>query len=252
MADLKDKVVLVTGGSRGIGAEIVRAAARADAEIVLHYGKSREKAEALAEEVGTARCFLIAKDLAEPSEVAALWPEALAWKGRIDVLVNNAAVYEPASVEADLQAWHASWARTLQINLQAPADLSRDAIGHFRERDGGIIVNVASRAAYRGELPEYWHYAATKGGLVAVTKTIARNNAPDGVLAYCVSPAWTNTEMATQGVDPEAFAAQVRDIPLGEIVPPEEVANAVIFFASGQARHATGSTIDLYGGSFMR
>lgn len=252
MADLTDKVVLVTGGSRGIGAEIVRAAAAAGAAVVLHYGESQDRAAALAREIGEARCRLVAKDLASPTEVGALWSEALAWRSRIDVLVNNAAIYEPAPIDADLETWHAAWARILQVNLQAPADLCRAAVRQFRDQGGGIIVNVASRAAYRGELPEYGHYAATKGGLISLTKTIARGFAADGVLAYCVSPGWTDTEMATEGVDDQTLAEALRGIPLGEMVPPVEVANAVIFFASGAARHATGSTIDLYGGSYMR
>ncbi len=253
MAELSGKTILMTGASRGIGAEAFKQAIAAGGDVILHYGKSHDAAARLADAAGPERCLAISADLAQAEAVARLWDEALAWKGRIDVLVNNAAIYEPADVDWSLEDWHASWARTLQINVQAPADLCRAAIRHYRARGGGgIIVNVTSRGAYRGELADHGHYAASKGALGSLTRTIARAFAKDGVLAYAVSPGWSATEMAIQGAPPEVLEAAKLEIPLGELTPPEDVAEIITFLSSGRARHATGITVDVTGGSYMR
>ena len=252
MAELSGKIILMTGASRGIGAAAFGQAIAAGGDVILHYGNRHEAAARLAEAAGPSRCLTISANLADPADVERLWAEAPAWKGRIDVLVNNAAVYEPADVGWSLEDWRASWARTLQINLQAPADLCRAAIGHFRERGGGIIVNVTSCGAYRGELAEYGHYSASKGALGSLTRTIARSFAKEGVLAYAVSPGWCATEMAIQGASPEVLEAAKLNIPLGELTPPEDVAEIITFLSSGRARHATGNTVDVTGGSYMR
>ncbi len=253
MAELSGKTILMTGASRGIGACAFEQAIAAGGDVILHYSASHDAATRLADKAGPERALAISADLADPAEAGRLWNEALAWKGRIDVLVNNAAIYEPIDIDSDLADWHANWARTLQINLQAPADLCRAAIRHYRERGGGgIIVNVTSRGAYRGELPEFGHYAATKGGLGALTRTISRAFGPEGVLAYAVSPGWCATEMAVEGAPPEVLEAAKGDIPLGELTPPEDVAEIITFLSSGRARHATGITVDVTGGSYIR
>jgi len=149
MTELSGKIILITGASRGIGAVAFEQAIAAGADVILHYGKSHDDAARLAEAAGPERCLALSADLAEPVDVARLWREALAWNGRIDVLVNNAAIYEQADVEWDLDAWRTAWARTLQINLQAPADLCRAAIRHYRARGGGIIVNVTGGSYMR-------------------------------------------------------------------------------------------------------
>jgi 3-oxoacyl-[acyl-carrier protein] reductase len=252
MIELSGKVVLVTGGSRGIGADIVRTAVGAGAEVVLHYGRSRQAAEAVAAEVGANRCHLVSATLEKTGAAEVLWKKAVAWRSRIDVLVNNAAVYEPAPVEGELEAWYTAWQRTLQVNLIAAADLCREAIAHFRGRGGGIIVNLASRAAFRGDAPDYMNYAASKGGLISLTRTIARGFAKDGILAYAVAPGFVGTEMADDYYAKYGKESVTREIPLGDVAPPREVANIVTFLASGLARHATGTTIDINGASYVR
>jgi 3-oxoacyl-[acyl-carrier protein] reductase len=249
---LKGKVVLVTGGSRGIGAAIVQAVGAEGAFAVLHYGKSEKEAKAVAAKLPRGRCKLIRADLARPQSPAALWREAERWKGRIDVLVNNAAIYEEDGVDADDKTWARVWSKTLTVNLQATADLCRLAVRHFRKRGGGIIVNIASRAAFRGDGPEYWAYPASKGGMVALTRTIARGFAADKVLAYVVAPGWVRTDMAEDYVRDHGEAALRREIPMGDMAPPEEIAQVVAFLAAGKAPNATGSTIDINGASYVR
>ena len=251
MLDLTDKTILITGGSRGIGAAIVRVVGGAGAHVVLHYGRQRAAATAVAAALGADRCHLVEGDLDQSGAGARVWREAMGWRGRIDVLVNNAAV----ALEADLEnesAWADAWQRTLRINVVAVADLCREAILHFRTRGGGIIVNIASRAAFRGDDPNMFHYAASKGAIVSLTKSIARGYARDGVIAYAVAPGWVLTDMARPAIVSRGMEALTRDIPIGALAPPDEVANIVAFLASGLARHATGTTVDINGASYVR
>ena len=134
MIDLDGKVVLVTGGSRGIGAAIVRTLAGAGADVALHYGQSRDAAEASAADLGEGRCCLVSADLADDAAPARLWADAMAWKGHIDVLVNNAGIFVDAGVDDDFATWSEVWARTLQVNLVAASHLCRDAVRHTQPR----------------------------------------------------------------------------------------------------------------------
>jgi 3-oxoacyl-[acyl-carrier protein] reductase len=250
--DLGQKVVLVTGAARGIGAATARAAAMAGADVLLLDLPDQPAAASLAGELGAERCHLVVGDLARLDEVPHLWRDSLAWRGQIDVLINNAGIYEQATVEGDFADWHASWLRTLAVNLTAPAHLCREAIRHFQKRGGGIIVNIASRAAFRGDTPDYMNYAASKGGMVALTRTIARGFASQNILAYAVAPGFVRTELNAEFFRTNGEAAATREIPLGEMAMPEDVANIVVFLASGLARHATGATIDVNGASYVR
>lgn len=249
MIDLGGKTILVTGGSRGIGAVTVKVLAKAGASVILHYGRSQAEAEKVAQEA--AECHLIQTDLSKPGAALELWREAVAWKGRVDVLVNNAGIAPYAAIEDEFHQWNRVWNATLQVNLIALADLCREAIRHYRSTGSGIIVNVASRAAFRGDNPDLMHYAASKGGVVALTRSIARGFAKEGILAYCLAPGWVETEMAADYI--RLHAAEIaRDIPIGTVAPPEDVANTIAFLAAGLAPHMTGATLDINGASYVR
>ena len=252
MTDLKNKSVLVTGGSRGIGAAIARAVGAAGAEVIVHCGRNREAAEAVRDGIGRERCHVVQADLAVPSEVDRLWSEALAVAPGLNVLVNNAGIFEEASVDVPIEDWRAAWSRVLQVNLLAPADLCRAAIRHFREIGGGRIINVASRAAFRGEAPDEMPYGASKGALVTLTKTIARGFAAEGVLAFAIAPGFADTEMVTGTMDSAAIAKVTSDIPLGAMVPPEEIGALAAFLCGDRVRHMTGATFDVNGASYVR
>jgi NAD(P)-dependent dehydrogenase (short-subunit alcohol dehydrogenase family) len=197
---------------------------------------------------------LIAGDLADPDAPRSLWEAALdRLGGRIDALVNNAGIYEAVAEDSSDEQWHAAWARMLTINLQAPADLSRLAIGHFRERGGGgRIVNVASRAAYRGDSPQHWHYAASKAAIIGMTKTIARGYAAGGILAFAVAPGFTVSEMTDEYLAGRGGAAIVADIPLGRVATTDEVAEAIRWLAIDAPAAATGTVVDVNGASYVR
>lgn len=252
MFDLKGKTILVTGGSRGIGAEIVKAAAGQGASVLLHYASNKAAAEATAKTAGAKRCTLLQADLSDPEGAEALWTEAIVAAPRIDILINNAGIFEDAPIDASSAEWRAAWTRVLQVNLLAPADLCRLAVLHFRKHGGGKIINVSSRAAFRGEAPDQWPYGASKGALVTMTKTIARGFAKDGVLAFGIAPGFTETDMVTEGMSKTAIAKVVADIPLGEMAPASEVGALAAFLCANEARHLTGATFDLNGASYVR
>ena len=251
MSDLDGKVVLVTGASRGIGAAIARGAGAAGAG-VLHYGRGREAAESIAGDLRETGCHMVQGDFECDTDVERVWREAVSWKGRIDVVVNNAGLYAMGGVDEDFETWTGVWRRLLQVNLVAAAHLCRQAVLHFRPRGGGIIVNIASRAAFRGDTPDYMQYAASKGGLVSLTRSLARGFAADNILAYVVAPGFVRTEMAEDFTRVHGEEAVTREIPLGEMASPKDVAEVVLFLASGRARHATGTTIDINGASYVR
>lgn len=247
--NVSGKTVLVTGGSRGIGAAIVGDLLRNGAYVVLHYASSRAEAEAIAASFPE-RCLPIASDLRTDDGAAQLWSEATTWRGRIDVLVNNAALVTPGTIEDDFDVWLANWRQTLQVNVVSLAVLCREAVHHFRGA-GGIIINIASRAAFRGDDAHLMHYAASKGAVVALTRSIARSYAKENVLAYVVAPGFVRTERQEGVIASRGEEQMVRDIPLGEMARPSDIAPLVTFLASGAARHSTGATIDVNGASYF-
>jgi len=230
--------ILLTGSTRGIGAAARSALAAAGATVIGHGSRDGD---------GT-----IGADLAETGAGDRLWAAALARAGgRIDVLVNNAGVFEAVDPDAADAEWAHVWARSLAINLQAAADLSRRAVLHFRAAGGGRIVNVASRAAFRGDSPHHWHYAAAKAGMVAMTRTIARAYAADGVLAFVVAPGFTMTGMAEEYLSSRGDAL-LADIPLGRVASTAEVAETIRWLALDAPPSLTGAALDVNGASYVR
>lgn len=248
--DLSGRTVLVTGGSRGIGAAAATTFARAGARVAVHCGRERERAEMLAETIGHgARAFQA--DLSDARACKGLWDEVVGRFGRVDVLVNNAGVAFGSPLEAENDAWLSDWDRTLAVNLTALALLCRAAIGHFQAHGGGRIVNISSRAAFRGDTPDYLAYAASKGGVVALTRSIARGFGKQGIVAFDVAPGFTRTEMAQAFIDQYGEDFALKDVALERLTEPGDIAPTLVFLASGLADHATGTTIDLNAGSYV-
>ena len=232
--------ILITGASRGIGAAAYALLKQNGHEVVGHSTKGSDT--------------LIAGDLGDPAAPRDIWDTAMdELGGQIDVLVNNAGIYESVADNAPDDEWHAAWARTLTINLQAAADLCRLAVSHFLDRGGGgRIINIASRAAYRGDSPQHWHYAASKSALIGMTKTIARGYAADGVLCFAVAPGFTVSEMTEEYLAGRGGANIVADIPLGRVATTDEVAEVIAWLASDAPASSTGSVIDINGASYVR
>jgi len=247
-----DRVALITGAAGGIGAAAARTLVADGMAVVLHDLQVGGRLEQLVAELGDA-AHAVTADLSDPAAADGLWQEALGFRGHVDVLVNNAGIYEAAVVDGEFAAWRESWDRTLAICLVSPAALCRAAIHSFgQQRGGGIIINLASRAAHRGEDPDYWHYAAAKAGVVAMTKTIARQYGRQGVTAFSISPGFVDTAFNTPLVEEHGMDLFVNDTALGEVAQPQDIANVIAFLASGRARHATGTTIDVNSASYVR
>jgi 3-oxoacyl-[acyl-carrier protein] reductase len=251
LIDLSGRTVLITGAGGGIGSATARTVASAGASVVLH-DVGADATRAVAAEIGEG-AHQLAADLSDPTAADALWQEALQVFGRIDVLVNNAGIYPPAPLDESLADWMGVWNRSLAVNLLAPAVLCRAAVATFRtQEDGGIIVNLASRAAFRGEDPDYWHYAAAKAGVVAMTRTIARQYGREGVTAFALAPGYVDTALNKVFAEEVGVEVAARDTGLGMVAQPQDVANVIAFLSSGLATHATGTTIDVNGASYVR
>lgn len=226
--------ILISGASRGIGAAIAASFDPAITTVV-----------ALSSKDG---------DLNDPAVPARLWDNALGvLDGHIDVLINNAGVFEENPITQTDAEWLASWERTMQINLTASADLCRRAVLHWHaNRASGRIVNIASRAAHRGDSPAHWHYAASKAGMVAMTKTIARAYARDGIYAFAICPGFTMTGMAEEYLESRGGDKLLAEIPLGKVADPEEVAVMAKFCALDAPASMTGAVLDVNGASYVR
>ena len=232
--------ILITGASRGIGAAAYALLKKHGHHVVGHSTKGSDE--------------LVAGDLTEPAAARNIWDTALdELGGEVHALINNAGIYEGVADNATDEEWHAAWNRTITINLQAAADLSRLAVSHFLDSGTpGRIVNVASRAAFRGDSPQHWHYAASKGAMVAMTRTIARGYASEGILCFGVAPGFTVSEMTAEYLQGRGGAQIVADIPLGRVASTHEVAEVIRWLASDAPASATGSVIDVNGASYVR
>ena len=226
--------ILITGASRGIGAAIAEALTTGATKVV-----------ALSSADG---------DLTDPATPDRLWQASLdRLDGRIDVLVNNAGIFEDSPLGDPDADWLANWNRTMQVNLTASAQLCRHAVLHWQARQSaGRIVNIASRAAYRGDSPAHWHYAASKSGMVAMTKTIARGYAKDGILAFAICPGFTMTGMAEEYLAGRGGEQLLAEIPLGRVAMPDEVGEMARWCALDAPAAMTGAVLDVNGASYVR
>ena len=251
---MNGKTVLVTGASRGIGAAAAAALGAAGASVVAHYGSHRSGAEEALAAVPAARKSFVQADLAQPGAARALWQEVLALHPRVDVVVANAAIAPETPFEGSDEHWDAGWEATLRVNVLEPASLIREAIAHFRASGGGILITLSSWAGQQGSaIASLSAYAASKAAIKALTQTVARNFAKEGVLAYVVAPGIVRTRMSDISATSRGGIEKVNAIlALGEMVPPEEVGALIAFLASGACRHLTGATLDVSGATYVR
>ena len=233
--------ILLTGSSRGIGAA---AKTLLESRGVRVIGQATQS-----DSVDT-----VPADFHEPHAPQELWEAALARSGgAIDVLVNNAGLFAANPLDSSDIEWLDAWEDTMRINLTAAAQLSRFAVRHWQERGtGGRIVHVASRAGHRGDSPAHWHYAASKGGMLALHKTIARAYASEGILSFAITPGFTDTAMAGDYLASRGGPALLADIPLGRVAAPQEIAQAIAFCALDAPPSMTGATLDANGASYVR
>ena len=252
MAGGDGRGVLVTGGSRGIGRAIARSFADRGDRVAVHWGRSRERAEQVLAELHGSGHVLVQGDVTDADAVGAMVDAAAEELGRLDVLVNNAGVFTAhPPLSTSYADWQAAWSQTLATNLVGAANATFRAVPHLLAAGGGAVVNVSSRGAFRGE-PNNPAYGASKAGLNAFAQSMALALAPHGISVTCVAPGFVQTEMAREVLDGPGGDAVRAQSPFGRVARPEEVAAAVVWLASPEARFSTGTIVDVNGASYLR
>jgi 3-oxoacyl-[acyl-carrier protein] reductase len=249
---LKEKVAIVTGGSRGLGRAICASLAAEGAHVAINYNRSRQPAEQLADELRRehgVEAVAIGGDVSDAAVVTQLFDQAEYELGNCDILINNAGIW-PKSFVADLP--EEDWDRTFQVNLKGAFLSCREAVRRWLDRKClGRIVNVSSAVAFMGSTSGHAHYAASKAGLVNFTVSLAREMGSYGICVNAVAPGMMRTDMAADALQAREDEYLAR-IPLRRIAEPEEVADVVLFLASARASYLTGATVDVSGGMLMR
>ena len=250
--EFSEKVVLVTGGSRGIGRAIAEMFAAKGARVAVHYNRNYKAAQKTLRILHGKGHMMIQADVASADKVEAMVDFVAAKMGRIDILVNNAGIYEmhpPDSV--DYAFWQDSWRRTIDVNLIGAANASYCAARQMMKQGGGKIVNVTSRGAFRGE-PEGPAYGASKAGQNAMSQSLAKALAPHNIFVYAVAPGWVATDMAAEFLTGPAGENIRSQSPLKRVASPEEIARAVVMLASEGTDFMTGCILDVNGASYLR
>jgi len=249
--DLGGRVVLITGGSRGIGRQTALLIGSCGANVAITYATRRDAADEVVAAIGAERALAIQADAGVPEDVKRMVDETIARFGRIDVLVNNSAIHAINPFDGDdYAAWQRGWRRTIEVNLFGAANAAFLVIPWMKRQGGGKIINVASRSGFRGEL-EFPDYGASKAGMMNLTKSLARTHAKQGIIATCVAPGYVETE--TSAHDLERFRERIEgEIPLGRVAQPDDVAKTILFLASPLSDYLAGVTIDVNGGSYLR
>lgn len=247
-----DKVILVTGAARGIGRACAEAFARQGGRVAVHYRGSRDAAEQLASMLPGKGHHAFGADLADPSACRQLIEEVTACYGRLDVLVNNAGIYELKPIRNLSYAdWQATWQRTLDTNLVGPANLCFLAAQVMMKQGCGHIINISSRGAFRGE-PDAPAYGAAKAGLNQLSQSLAWALAPYNVFVGVVAPGFVRTDMTAELLDGPAGEAIRNQSPLNRVATVDEIAEAVIRLAADGMLYATGCILDVNGASYLR
>lgn len=250
--DFTDRVVLVTGGSRGIGRAAARQFADRGARVIVHYRGNAIAARATLESLPGEGHSMEAADLGDATAVRSLAARVLETHGRVDVLVNNAGVWvghPPATTDPD--AWHAAWTAIVGTNLLGPAWLIHALLPAMIAAGGARIVNVSSRGAFRGE-PDGPAYAASKAGLNALGQSLAKALGGHGIYVYTVAPGFVETDMARDFLEGPQGEYLRTESPLGRVARPDEVARTIVFLAAEGAEFLTGCIVDVNGASYLR
>ena len=255
MTDLSGKAILVTGASKGIGAEIARAAGKAGAFVIAHYGGDRAGAEAAVEAVPAERKVVLQADFQDLASVERLWAQAVEQCGRVDALINNAATMMwGGGFDKPLSDWDQTWEESLRVNVLAPGRLMRSAVAHYLDHGGGSIVTISSWAAQRGVTnPDTIAYGASKSAIQAATQTVARAFAAQGILAYVIAPGVVRTRLSEQFAETQGGEEVIsKGLASGRWVEPEEIAQLVVFLVTGVAPQLSGATLDMNGATYIR
>ncbi len=250
--DLKGKTILLTGASDGIGKSVAEFLMKMGARVAVHYNSNKSSAETLAASYQETASKAFKADLSNEEDIYNLFEDVKNIFGRIDVIILNAGVFLPHSTNNDTQEWFSVWKRTIDINLNAVGLLTKLGINHFINNNEGRFVYLGSRAVFRGETEEYLAYAASKGGMVSLARSVARSFGKHNIKSFIVSPGFTRTQMAESFIHIHGEQKVLDEIALNELTKPEDIAPLIGLMCSGLMDHATGATIDINAGSHIR
>lgn len=248
----KDKVVLITGASRGIGAATAKLFAESGAKVIVHYHKNEAAANNTLQQLKDNDHIIIKANIANPEEVEKLVSEAVVKYGSIDILVNNAGVFQELDIEhLSYKEWQRSWEDTISTNLTGVANLSFLVAKTMVQSGGGKIINVSSRGAFRGE-PNAPAYGASKAGLNALGQSMAKAFAPHHIYVYTIAPGYVETDMSMHAQDRTSIENIKAQSPMNRIAQPVEIAKAICLLAADGTEYMTGCIVDMNGASYLR
>ena len=247
--------VLLTGSSKGIGYKIAKDLLAEGHELALHYNKNESSLDALLKKDKTGS-FSIQADLSQQEEIKKMVENTIGKLSFPDCIINNAGIAESADISLDINSWSNMFDKTIHVNLKAPTLIFKEFLKHKRDKKINSrlrIINIASRAAFRGEQQDYISYACSKGGIISLTKTMSRSfGESDNIVAISIAPGFVRTEMAQSFIDKHGEDVVKQGITLDRLTEPKDISPLVSLIVSGKMDHSTGSTIDVNGGSFLR
>ena len=247
--------VLLTGSSKGIGYKIAKDLLAEGHELALHYNKNESSLDALLKKDKTGS-FSIQADLSQQEEIKKMVENTIGKLSFPDCIINNAGIAESADISLDINDWNKMFDKTIDVNLKAPSLIFKEFLRYKREKKINSrlrIINIASRAAFRGEQQDYISYACSKGGIISLTKTMSRSfGETDNIVAISIAPGFVRTEMAQSFIDKHGEDVVKQGITLDRLTEPKDISPLVSLIVSGKMDHSTGSTIDVNGGSFLR
>ncbi len=250
--NFNDKVVLVTGASRGIGREVARQFAEYGAKVIVHYNHNRAAAEKTRQMLAGENHLVLKADIQDAQQVGQMVDSAIAHYGRIDILINNAGIFESHPLcDVSYEEWQNRWQTTINTNLIGVANLCYCVARQMIKQGKGRIVNISSRGAFRGE-PLSPAYGASKAGLNSMSQSLAQYLAPFNIFVGVVAPGFVETDMAKSLLESPGGKAIREQSPLQRVATPAEIAYPVLFLASEGAEWLTGSIIDANGASYLR
>lgn len=250
--DLANKNILITGASKGIGQGIAEYAMQMGARVAVHYNSDEKAAESLVAKYPKTNSKTFHANLSKTQDVISLLKNVVTAFERIDSIILNAGVFLQHTTKDSLENWLQVWKSTIAINLDSVGILTKLGIEHFRDHNGGRFIYIGSRAVFRGETEEYLAYAASKGGLTSLARSVARSFGKENIKSFVVAPGFTRTQMAESFIETHGEARVLNEIALNELTKPSDIAPLVALMCSGDMDHATGATIDVNAGSHIR
>ena len=250
--DLKNKTILITGASKGIGQGIAVYAMQMGAKVAVHYNSDKASAESLVSKYPETNSKTFHADLSKTKDVVNLFENVIREFRTIDTIILNAGVFLQHSTQESFEDWLKVWKTTMAINLDSVGILTKLGIDHFRKQNGGRFIYIGSRAVFRGETEEYLAYAASKGGLTSLARSVARSFGKENIKSFVIAPGFTRTQMAESFIETYGETRVLNEIALNELTKPSDIAPLVALMCSGQMDHATGATIDVNAGSHIR